>query len=144
MGRQRCTSSGWELWEPAGGGEVWESPTLTPSPLAPCSYSHALDGMYRVLREGEAVPAGWEPARGLLHQQEQPRAHRSVGTCSAWGGRGAEGGRGAGEPRLCRASIPPTSGAGREDMAACRELLVQSTELEQVGGMNGREEKALC
>lgn len=29
-------------------------------------------------------------------------------------------------------------------MAACRELLVQSTELEQVGGMNGREEKALC
>uniref|UniRef100_A0A8B9R184 Solute carrier family 25 member 10 n=1 Tax=Anas platyrhynchos TaxID=8839 RepID=A0A8B9R184_ANAPL len=50
-GRQRCTSSGRELWEPAGWGELWESPTLTPSPLTPCSYSHALDGMYRVLRE---------------------------------------------------------------------------------------------
>ncbi|NXQ79561.1 DIC protein, partial [Nyctibius grandis] len=28
-----------------------EPRTLTPSPLAPSSYSHALDGMYRVLRE---------------------------------------------------------------------------------------------
>lgn len=137
-GRQRCTSSGRELWEPAGWGELWESPTLTPSPLTPCSYSHALDGMYRVLREGEAVPAGGEPARGLLHQQERPRAHGSVGAHSVWGGKGPEGGSGAGEPRLCRASIPPTSGAGREEVAACRELLGQSTELEQVGGVNGR------
>lgn len=36
-----------------------EPRALTPSPLAPSSYSHALDGMYRVLREGEAVPAVW-------------------------------------------------------------------------------------
>lgn len=39
-------------------GAAGKPRTLTPSPLAPSSYSHALDGMYRVLREGEAVPAG--------------------------------------------------------------------------------------
>lgn len=130
--------------EPAG-GRLWESLALTPSPLTPCSYSHALDGMYRVLREGEAVPAGGGPTRGLLRKQERPTGTslcgRSLSVGRERGRRVATGpagpvGRGWAGP----ASPRHLARAGRDVAAcprggaACRELLVQSTELEQVGG----------
>lgn len=90
-----------ELQLPARGGGAGEPQTLTASPLAPSSYSHALDGMYRVLREGEAVPAGvGEPAWGVLADtgklwQERPGElcrGAAAGAHPAGAGRGDEAG----------------------------------------------------
>ena len=123
-----------ELRVPArGGGAAGEPRTLTPSPLAPSSYSHALDGMYRVLREGEAVPAG---------------AGRVVGGWP-WGPWG-QGSQGSGRAwRLC--NIWLGHGPGRAWQPACtlvekRDLpgaaMKKHRRVEQVGkGMNGSRDE---
>lgn len=116
----------------AGGGQhVGESQPLTSPPLAPCSYSHALDGMYRVLREGEAALAvgGGEPALqeccgGLL-----------------WDSSGEGRGRGSHGPVGLRASLQHLAMA--QGMAAqphrCERRCLGAAginELEQAGGMS--------
>lgn len=67
-----------------GGQHVGESQPLTSPPLAPCSYSHALDGMYRVLREGEAALAV-----GGVSLPCRSAAGGSCGTAVERGGDGA-------------------------------------------------------
>lgn len=100
LGRGRGARGEWR-----GCRRAAEPRALTSSPLAPSSYSHALDGMYRVFREGEAVPAVWV---SLLRCPSRCRVRAYLGVPSAGAGSGARGVQGS-----AASVISASSGWGR-------------------------------